>query len=105
MQEALGQKPHKEVEWQHRLARFVASGQQVKEFCRVEQVSAATFYRWRRQLGGPVDTSAQTASFIDIGALPPACAARAVSQGDSGDAALEVRLDLGHGLVLHIVRR
>lgn len=50
MQEMVGQKSHKEVEWRGRLARVVASGQQVKACCRDEHVSAATFYRLRRQL-------------------------------------------------------
>lgn len=50
MQEMVGQKSHKEVEWRGPLARFVASGQQVKACCRDEHVSAATFYRLRRQL-------------------------------------------------------
>jgi len=99
MQETVGQKSPKEAEWQERLARFIASGQQVREFCRAERVSAATFYRWREQLCGPVEATTPAASFIDAGVLPP------VVRSDSASAVLEVRLDLGNGLVLHIVRR
>jgi len=40
----------KEVEWRERLARFAASGQQIKSFCQAESVSEAVFYRWRKQL-------------------------------------------------------
>ncbi|MFD2272293.1 hypothetical protein ACFS07_17100 [Undibacterium arcticum] len=56
-------------------------------------------------MGGPVDAVAQAASFIDAGVLPPMRDAQPVMQGESASAALDVRLDLGHGLVLHIVRR
>ena len=36
--------------WTDRLRRFEQSGQTVSEFCRVESVSTASFYQWRRKL-------------------------------------------------------
>jgi hypothetical protein len=87
-----------EAEWRERLGRFAASGQTVKRFCQAESVSEWSFYRWRKQLITPADTT-HPAAFIDVGALPAPPAVKAAPA-----AGVEVRLDLGHGLVLHIVR-
>lgn len=97
----------KEQLWRERLARFAASDQQVVGFCSSEAVSEASFYRWRKQLIGAAATPARTARFIDAGAMAPADVPAPAAAGADGPAApsLEVRLDLGHGLVLHIVRR
>ena len=94
----------KDVEWRQRLARFAASGQQVKSFCKAESVSEAVFYRWRKHLSA-VGGVGFAASFIDVGEMPPAPAVPPMTQRESAGAMLEVRLDLGHGLVLQIVRR
>ena len=94
----------KEVEWRQRLARFATSGQQVKFFCQAESVSEAVFYRWRKQLA-TVGGVAPAAGFIDAGVMPPAAPVPSMTQCESVGATLEVRLDLGHGLVLQIVRR
>ncbi len=94
----------KEVEWRQRLARFAASGQLIKSFCQEESVSEAVFYRWRKQLAA-VDVAAPAAGFIDAGVMPPAPPMPSMTQCESVGATLEVRLDLGHGLVLQIVRR
>lgn len=91
----------KEVEWRQRLARYAANGRDIKQFCLAESVSEATFYRWRKQLAATND-AVPAAGFIDVGVMPPA---PSMTQCDSGSVALEVRLDLGHGLVLQIVRR
>ena len=104
MQETVGKKSRKEVEWEQRLARFAVCGQQIKLFCQAESISKATFYRWRKQLAD-TGAAAPTAGFINAGILPPARKAPAMTQDEPPGAALEVRLDLGHGLVLHIVRR
>jgi hypothetical protein len=105
MQVASGKKSRKEMEWQQRLARFAASGQPVKAFCEAEWVSEATFYRWRQRLGETGDAVAPATSFIDVGVLPLAAQSAPATHGEPADTALEIRLDLGHGLVLHIVRR
>lgn len=94
----------KEVAWRQRLARFAASGQKIKPFCHAESVSEATFYRWRKQLAETGDATPAD-GFIDAGVMAPAPAAQAVPRVEPAGAALEVRLDLGHGMVLHIVRR
>jgi len=94
----------KGLEWRQRMARFAASGEQIKLFCQAELVSEAAFYRWRSKLAGTGETTPE-ADFIDVGVMAAAPEAQALPQPAAVGAALEVRLDLGHGLVLHIVRR
>jgi putative transposase len=89
-----------ETQWRTLLSRFSDSGLSVSVFCRREAVSTASFYRWRSLLeqhdgGGGLPIESQPA-FVDLGAL----------RGESARGALvELRLDLGGGLTLHLVRR
>lgn len=105
MQGTSVRKSHKEMDWQQRLARFSASGQAVKAFCKAEFVSESAFYRWRQRLDETNAAVAPAPRFIDVGMLPPAEPAERTKPGEPAEAALEIRLDLGRGLVLHIVRR
>lgn len=88
-------------EWQSLLAGFERSALSVEAYCRRESISAASFYRWRGVLGGkPRVRSDVTAhdtapTFVDIGSLNAAPAHRP---------RLDLKLDLGEGLVLHLVR-
>ena len=101
-----------EASWRAVMQRFAASAASVSEFCAREGLSDSAFYRWRARLAAdqtpsavarptpraPVTLAAPSSpGFIDLGrlAVPPrdACAG------------LELRLDLGGGLVLQIVRR
>jgi hypothetical protein len=100
----LAKQSRKEVEWRQRLARFAASAQQIEGFCQAKSVSEATFYRWRKELATN-DVAASAAGFIDVGMMPSSPAVPPKTQCDSAGATLEVRLDLGHGLVLQIVKR
>ena len=88
--------------WRELVARQVRSGLSVQAFCRQEQLNAWTFYGWRSRLRGsavvtedrPVVRSQESkpAGFIDLGALR------------SGSSRCEIRLDLGGGVVLRVVR-
>lgn len=98
------QQSSKEEQWRQRLARFATSGQQVKTFCQAESVSEAVFYRWRKQLSA-AGAAVPAADFIDVGTMPSAPKVKMAAHCESTSAALEIRLDLGHGLVLQIVRR
>jgi hypothetical protein len=100
----------REMTWRGRLTRHAASGLGVAAFCEYESVSTASFYRWRTLLSVQTETVADVApaaQFIDLGAM------RAKSAGVTAAAptvaaepgAIEISLDLGHGLVLRIVRR
>ena len=101
--------------WRDVLKRFESEGITVSEFCAREDVCVSSFYRWRSQLGVHADRAGAVAparqppaakpmvvqpthtSFIDLGSLG--------SSAQSGVGTLELRLDLGGGVVLQIVRR
>ncbi len=91
--------------WRALLARFACSGQTVTAFCRHESVSVASFYRWRSLLGPgsagdhvPVARALppEPAGFVDLGPLIAT---------ESSRPHVELHLDLGGGLMLHLVRR
>lgn len=99
-----------EPEWRERLARHAASGQTVVVFCKSESITEGQFYRWRARLRGKAVRvrNAAPAPFIDLGAVKAPNVSDAASRVDQGSFAkpdsIEVHLDLGHGLMLHIVR-
>ena len=94
--------------WREVLDRFAKSGVSAVAFCEREGLSSKSFYRWRERLerepnqrrvaraqpSSPSSPSSPStaAGFIDVGALRP-----------SG-ARLELRLDLGGGVLVHLVR-
>jgi hypothetical protein len=87
--------------WRELVARQARSGLSVLAFCRQEQLNTWTFYGWRSRLRGRTavaETAAvggstePAAGFIDLGAL-----SRSSSR-------CEIRLDLGGGVVLQVVR-
>jgi transposase-like protein len=88
-----------EQEWRALLARFEHSAMTVSAFCRREGICAASLYRWRRLLGEagvgdrPMAPADHSPGFVDLGAL-----------SSTGADRLELKLDLGGGLVLHLVR-
>jgi hypothetical protein len=87
-------------DWRSLLAKFGGSGLGVEAFCRREAISAASFYRWRSLLGEGGDGCGgehrETApAFLDLGPLTSAV---------SSPPRLDLKLDLGDGLVLHLVR-
>lgn len=86
-------------EWCSLLAKFGNSGLGVEAFCRREGISAASFYRWRSLLSEAVDRGdvvvhGGAPAFVDLGAL----SSRSPRQR------LDLKLDLGDGLVVHLVR-
>ena len=88
-----------ESEWHSLLARFGGSGLGVEAFCRREAISESSFYRWRSALGdgredGNDFPDAPVPAFVDLGALASA----------PPRPHLDLKLDLGDGLILHLVR-
>jgi len=94
-----------ESTWREIVARQGQSGLSVQAFCEREGIKAVSFYGWRCRLQRPArdrstppraPRTAQpekaTGEFIDLGAL------------SSGRPRFEVRLDLGGGVLLHLVR-
>lgn len=87
-----------EATWRGIIARQAASGLGVSQFCLQEQLHATVFRRWRARLQGamPVARAAAEAkkpAFVDLGDL----------QGRQS--ACEIRLELGSGVTLTLVRR
>lgn len=91
--------------WAVVVERWRVSGLSVEAFCQRDGVSRAGFYRWRALLGvsnsacavPALDSAAQSSptDFVDLGTL-----SRSVNAGGR----FELRLDLGAGLVLTLVR-
>jgi hypothetical protein len=86
------------------VSRFDESGLTVSQFCERESLGAASFYRWRSLLSSsgtrrkrPSDVRAAVPAprgdFLDLGTL------------GSRSSRMEVRLELGGGVVVHLTRR
>lgn len=92
--------------WGEVFRRFDGSGESVTGFCKREGLHTSSFRRWQRRLAGtPITPQARepreatrqaaAASFIEMGAMGAA---------SEPMGRLEVRLELGGGLVLQLVR-
>lgn len=79
------------VDWQAMVARQAGSGLSVAAFCARERLSAASFYQWRSRLRRDAVPAAAPAAFVDLGSLSPG-------------GRLELRIDLGGGVVLQLAR-
>jgi hypothetical protein len=94
--------------WRDLFKRFDGAGLTVEAFCEDEGVSRSSFNRWRSRLStqpGVATTAVMrepddqkiAPSFVDLGLLGAA--------GTAATAGLELRLELGGGLSLTLVRR
>ena len=96
--------------WGEVMRRFDGAAMTVSDFCAREGLNTASFYRWRTRLAasGQLQTTTRPvkpqprpgqagAGFIDLGSL--------ANPAHEASPSLELRLDLGGGLVLHIARR
>jgi hypothetical protein len=91
-----------EEAWRELVTRQAQSGLSVPAFCQREGINAWSLYGWRSRLrakrasGVPVVSRSvpeePATRFIDLGALGPS------------RSRCEVRLDLGGGVVVHVVR-
>lgn len=92
--------------WREVLRRFDGEGVTVGEFCKREGLSDSSFHRWRARLASAPSSEAAgkhkgsgekaPSSFVDLGSLGATGAAVAPR--------LDLKLDLGGGLMLHLVR-
>ena len=87
-------------EWHALLAKFDGSGLGVDAFCQREAISAASLYRWRNLLsdGSEAMVSHRAPAFVDLGSLD------SLGSTNPRRAQIELKLDLGDGLILHLVR-
>jgi putative transposase len=103
--EKIGKERRSESVWREIVGRQAESGLTVQAFCQREGIKSASLYGWRSRLRGDhqnrieprLASRAQrpekpVGDFIDLGAL------------SSGRSRFEVRLDLGGGVLLHLVR-
>jgi hypothetical protein len=96
-----------ESAWREVLQRFDGARMTVEDFCRAEGLCRSSFTRWRRRLRTPAEAAVAVvakaskqeapAAFVDLGLLGGAGAAPLP--------ALDLRIELGGGVVLHLVRR
>ena len=103
--EKIGRERRSESAWREIVSRQAESGLSVQAFCEDEGIKPANLYGWRSRLQqkaqgkGPAVRAPRkpgpqkpTGEFIDLGAL------------NSSRSRFEVRLDLGGGVLLHLVR-
>ncbi len=89
--------------WQGLLAKFAESKLTVRAFCAQEGISSSSLNYWRSRLAdvgpapasGKPDAATAVAEFVDLGTL---------GERRSPLERFELRLDLGGGLTLHLVR-
>ncbi len=100
--------------WLEEQQQFVSSGLSAREFCKLHQLSTSTFYKRRERLAEldprPVTTIGQpAAAFIDAGSIQSFAIADETSKTNEhtdpvAPTSVEMRLDLGAGVVLTIKR-
>jgi len=106
------------TQWRARLERFRRDGRSVAQFCAAEAVSKWSFYYWRRRLASPVHALPRTAvskprgcevgatGFIDAGvARLGASEPQRMMAPPLVSPAVELRIELGGGVVLQVLRR
>lgn len=89
-----------ESQWRAVLSRFSGSGLTVAAFCERESVSTASFHRWRERI-----QERESAEMIVAPSAPPFLDLGCLDASASRPAPIDLRLDLGGGLTLHLVRR
>jgi hypothetical protein len=86
--------------WRELVERFDASAVSVERYCRREGLSKSSFQRWRSRLSKPGAHASpgdrRPVEFVDLGSL---------AQASATLDRLELKLDLGGGLTLQLVRR
>jgi putative transposase len=104
--EKVSRRRRSESAWREIVERHGQSGLTVPEFCEQEGIKAASLYGWRSRLREdsqtppaspvvpekPKESAAPASGFIDLGSL------------GTRSSRFEVRLELGGGVLLHLVR-
>jgi hypothetical protein len=122
-----------EKAWREILSRLEASGLGATTFCQREGLAVASLKRWRERLSrppAPAPTPSRLAAAVDVTAPPSASSSPpaasppppspqprpqtpstpkfielgTLGQASVGTGRLEIKLDLGGGLSLHLVR-
>lgn len=93
----------KESTWRNHLERQAASGKSVANFCRDETLSESNFYAWRARCRVATTHTSRlqkkSAPFIDLGVVKDNSKTAPFAHSN-----IEVRIDLGGGVLLTIAR-
>lgn len=103
----------RQKQWRDEQEQFEASGLTARKFCELHRLNASTFYKRRERLAelsadNVVAAGQKVATFIDAGSIestvvkPRACEPELVDS--QAPTALELRLDLGAGIILTLTR-
>ena len=89
-------------EWREIFERRAASGLPVADFCQREGIAHSSYARWRALLvnatrDAGIALSRTGTAFVDAGVLTHRATAETSER-------LDLTLELGHGIVLHVVR-
>lgn len=94
------------AQWRQRIKDQAGSGQSVAAFCRARGIAQATFYWWKarhsKSRSVVVASGVCEGPFIDLGAMGDLPSPEPASLAAPG---MDIRLDLGGGMVLTITRR
>lgn len=99
-----------ESSWREVLTRYATEAVTVQEFCRREGLTRSSFMRWHARLRGgsapgaagevaPVSVPEPKPAFVDLGSLGQQAGAFECG------VPVDLRIDLGGGISLHLVRR
>lgn len=100
--------------WLQEQQQFVNSGLNARQFCLEQQLNVATFYNRRQRLKelgliSEMTADSSSARFIDAGSIHAFVATEPSVAAKSPDrvlsAGIELRIDLGAGVVLTLTRR
>jgi len=98
------------AQWHERLRRFDQRRGTVAAFCAAESISAWSLYDWRRKLAADEGSAGEAqvstvAPFVEVGQMRPAQGGRGAAPGRLPGGGVELRLELGDGLLLTLVKR
>ncbi|MSQ18708.1 MAG: IS66 family insertion sequence hypothetical protein [Betaproteobacteria bacterium] len=98
--------PEAQARWRALARAFETSALSMPAFCQREGIAESTFYAWRARLRGgrrrirPTVPKA-TRGFIELGGIGASDISTLASPSDTGSS-LEIKLELGAGVVLHL---
>ena len=88
--------------WREIFERRAASGLSMATFCQREGIAHSSYARWRTQLAHAARDAGAAPSPIGAGFVDAGVLAHRVT-ADTAER-IDLRLELGHGIVLHVVR-
>ena len=102
----------RQQQWHDEQKQFEASGLTARKFCELNQLNPSTFYKRRERLvelsvDNVVAAGQKVATFIDAGSIDAAVKSRSRAPelvDSQAPPTLELRIDLGAGIILTLTR-